>query len=151
MDSQLKLRIKDDTRTTMLARDKARLAVLRLINAEIKQTEIDSRSTLTDQELHRVLVRMQKQRASSATQYRDGGRSDLAKQEEYEIAVIQEFLPKQLTEAEVSDAVDQACVTLKADSMQHMGKVMGHLTQSLGGRADMAQVSKIVRARLSNN
>ncbi|MXW07002.1 MAG: GatB/YqeY domain-containing protein [Gammaproteobacteria bacterium] len=151
MDSQLKLRIKDDTRTTMLARDKARLAVLRLINAEIKQTEIDSRSTLTDQELHRVLVRMQKQRASSATQYRDGRRSDLAKQEEYEIAVIQEFLPKQLTEAEVSDAVDQACATLQAESMQHMGKVMGHLTQSLGGRADMAQVSKIVRACLSNN
>lgn len=151
MDSQLKLRIKDDTRTTMLARDKARLAVLRLINAEIKQTEIDSRSTLTDQELHRILVRMQKQRVSSATQYRDGGRTDLAKQEEYEIAVIQEFLPKQLTEAEVSDAVDQACATLQADSMQHMGKVMGHLTQSLGGRADMAQVSKIVRARLSNN
>ena len=151
MDSQLKLRIKDDTRTTMLARDKARLAVLRLINAEIKQTEVDSRCTLTDQELLRVLVRMQKQRASSATQYRDGGRTDLAKQEEYEIAVIQEFLPKQLTEAEVSDAVDQACATLQADSMQHMGKVMGHLTQSLGGRADMAQVSKIVRARLSNN
>ena len=151
MDSQLKLRIKDDTRTTMLARDKARLAVLRLINAEIKQTEIDSRSTLTDQELHRILVRMQKQRASSASQYRDGGRTDLAKQEEYEIAVIQEFLPKQLTEAEVSDAVDQACATLQADSMQHMGKVMGHLTQSLGGRVDMAQVSKIVRARLSNN
>ena len=149
MDSELKLRIKEDTRTAMRARDKARLAVLRLINAEIKQTEIDSRCTLTDQELHRVLVRMQKQRASSASQYRDGGRTDLATQEEYEIAVIQKFLPKQLTEAEVSAAVDQAVATLQADSMQHMGKVMGHLTQSLDGKADMAQVSKIVQARLS--
>ena len=151
MDSELRLRISDDTRTTMRARDKARLSVLRLINAEIKQAEIDSRSTLTDQELHRVLMRMQKQRASSAAQYRDGGRTDLATQEEYEIGVIQEFLPKQLTEAEVTKAVDQACATLHADSMQHMGRVMGHLTQSLSGRADMAQVSKIVQARLSAN
>lgn len=151
MDSELKLRIKDDTRKAMRARDRARLAVLRLINAEIKQTEIDSRNTLTDHDLHRVLVRMQKQRASSATQYRDGGRTDLAIQEEYEIAVIQEFLPKKLTEAEVISAVDQACATLHADSMQHMGKVMGYLTQSLGGRADMAQVSKFVQARLSAN
>lgn len=151
MDSELKLRITDDTRMTMRARDRARLAVLRLINAEIKQAEIDSRSALTDQELHRVLVRMQKQSASSASQYRDGGRADLATQEEYEIGVIQEFLPKQLTEAEISETVDQACATLQADSIQHMGKVMGHLTQSLSGRADMAQVSKIVKDRLSAN
>lgn len=151
MDSELKLRIRDDTHSTMRARDKARLAVLRLINAEIKQAEVDSRSTLTDPELLRVLKRMQKQRASSAIQYRDGGRTDLATQEEYEIGIIQEFLPKQLTVAEVSEAVDQACTTMQADSMQHMGKVMGHLTQSLSGRADMAQVSKIVQARLSAN
>ncbi|MXZ55412.1 MAG: GatB/YqeY domain-containing protein [Gammaproteobacteria bacterium] len=151
MDSELKLRISDDTRTTMRARDKARLAILRLINAEIKQAEIDSRKALTDLELHRVLVRMQKQRASSATQYRDGGRPDLATQEEYEIGVIQEFLPKQLTEAEVSEAVDQVCATLQADSMQHIGRVMGHLTQSLSGQADMALVSEIVKARLSTN
>lgn len=151
MDSELKLRISDDTRTTMRARDKARLAVLRLINAEIKQAEIDSCSTLTDPELLRVLMRMQKQRASSATQYRDGGRTDLAIQEEYEIGVIQEFLPKKLTEAEVSEAVDHACATLQADSMRHMGRVMGHLTQSLSGQADMAQVSEIVKARLSTN
>ena len=151
MDSELKLRITDDTRTAMRARDKARLSVLRLINAEIKQAEIDTRSSLTDQELHRVLVRMQKQRASSATQYRDGGRTDLATQEEYEIDVIQEFLPQQLTEAEISEAVDQACVTMQADSMQHMGKVMGHLTLALSGQADMAQVSRLVKARLSAN
>lgn len=151
MDSDLKLRIKEDTRTAMRAQDKARLLVLRLINAEVKQTEIDSQSTLTDQELHRVLIRMQKQRASSATQYRDGGRADLAEQEEYEIAVIQEFLPQPLTDAELHDAVDQACSSLRASSMQDMGKVMGQLTQSLGGRANMAQVSKIVRARLSAN
>ena len=149
MDSDLKVRITENTITAMRARDKARLSVLRLINAEIKQTEIDSRTTLTDRELHRVLVRMQKQRFSSAEQYRDGGRTDLATQEEYEISVIQEFLPKQLTEAEISVAVDQACATVHADSMQHMGKVMGHLTKVLSGRADMAQVSRIVRARLS--
>lgn len=151
MDSDLKLRIKEDTRSAMRAQNKARLSILRLINAEVKQTEIDTRNALTDQELHKVLIRMQKQRASSASQYRNGGRTDLAEQEEYEIAVIQEFLPQPLTEVEVTEAVDQACAALQANSIQDMGKVMGQLTQSLSGRADMAQVSKIVRARLSIN
>ena len=149
MDSDLKIRIKENTRTAMRAQDKARLSVLRLINAEIKQTEIDSRSTLTEQELHIVLTRMQKQRVSSAEQYRYGGRTDLATQEEYEISVIQEFLPNPLTETEIIEAVNQACASLHADSIKHMGKVMGHLTKDLSGRADMAQVSKIVRSRLS--
>lgn len=149
MDSDLKVRITENTRTAMRTQDKARLSVLRLINAEIKQVEVDSRNTLTDQELVSILTRMQKQRAASAIQYREGGRSDLATQEEFEIAVIQEFLPQPLSEAEIVKAVDRACTNLQADSMKHMGIVMGQLTQSLSGRADMAQVSKIVRMRLS--
>ena len=149
MDSDLKIRLKESTHSAMRAQDKARLSVLRLINADIKTAEIDSQNTLTDQEIFKVLARMQKQRTSSATQYREGGRTDLAEQEEYEIDVIQEFLPKPLTEAEVNDIVDQACVTLAADSMQHMGKVMGYLTHAIGGRADMGHVSKVVCARLS--
>ena len=151
MDSDLKVRITENTRMAMRAQDKARLAVLRLINAEIKQVEVDSRSTLTNRDLLTIMARMQKQRSASAAQYREGGRTDLASQEEFEIAVIQEFLPQPLTEAEISNAVDQACVTLQADSVQHMGRVMGHLTNSLGGSADMAQVSKIVRTRLKAN
>ena len=149
MDSDLKVRLKENTHSAMRAQDRARLSVLRLINADIKQAEIDSQATLTDQEIFKVLARMQKQRTTSAAQYREGGRTDLAEQEEYEVEVIQEFLPKPLTEAEVSEAVDQACATLAADSMQHMGKVMGYLTQSIGGRADMGHVSKVVRARLN--
>ena len=135
----------------MRARDKARLGVLRLVNAEVKQAELDSRSNLTEPELLKLLVRMQKQRTASAAQYRDGGRTDLASQEEFEIALIQEFLPQALTEAEIGNAVDEACSTLQADSIQQMGKVMRHLTQSLSGRADMSQVSKIVRMRLSTS
>ena len=151
MDSDLKVRITENTRTAMRAQDKARLSALRLINAEIKQVEVDSRSALTEQELISILTRMQKQRAVSAAQYREGGRTDLATQEEFEITVIQEFLPQPLTEVEITNAVDQACKHLQADSMKHMGKVMGHLSQSLNGRADMSQVSKIVRMRLNTN
>lgn len=151
MDSDLKVRITENTRTAMRTQDKARLSALRLINAEIKQVEVDSRCDLTDQELISILTRMQKQRAMSAAQYREGGRSDLATQEEFEITVIQEFLPQPLTEVEITNAVDQACKNLQADSMKHMGKVMGYLTQSLSGRADMAQVSNLVRMRLNTN
>lgn len=151
MDADLKVRIKEDTRAAMRAQEKPRLAVLRLINAEIQQVEVDSRQELNNQELVALLVRMQKQRTASAAQYRQGGRPDLATQEEFEISVIQEFLPPSLSQAEMEDAVREACNRLQVDSMQHMGKVMGFLTQSLAGRADMAQVSEYVRKQLSKN
>lgn len=148
-ESDLKNRISDATRAAMKARDKERLATLRLINADIKRVEVDERRDLSDQDVVTILTRMLKQRQDSLSQYESAGREDLAAQERFEIAVVQEFLPEPLDEADLDAMIDAAIAGTGAASMKDMGKVMGILKPEVEGRADMGAVSAKVKARLA--
>ena len=141
--------LQDEVKGAMRARDKERLATLRLIMAEIKRIEVDERIEMRDDRVIGVLTKMVKQRRDSVTQYRDGGREDLAKKEEAEIELIEAFLPAQLSSEELDAAVSAAIKASSAESMRDMGKVMGHLQDSLAGQADMAAVARIVKAKLA--
>lgn len=144
----LRGQISQATTEAMKARDKARLAVLRLVNAEIKRVEVDERRELGDDDVITVLNRMLKQRADSESQYRDAGRIDLADQEAYETTVIREFMPQALDEAALDAIIDETISETGAQSMKDMGQVMGLLKSRVAGRADMGQVSAKVKARL---
>ncbi|WAR44448.1 GatB/YqeY domain-containing protein [Methylomonas rapida] len=142
----LKERIKEDMKTSMKSGDKARLGVIRMILAAIKQVEIDERVELDDARVIVVLDKMLKQRRESIKQYRDANRIDLAEVEEAEILVIQDFLPQALNEAEIDDMVAKAIAETGAESVKDMGKVMAILKPQMQGRADMALVSARIKA-----
>ena len=148
MDS-LKERIRQDTAAAMRARDRARVAALRLVAAEIKQREVDSRQPLDDSGVLAVLDRMLKQRRDSAEQYRAAGRDELAAAETFEIEVIESYLPTPLTAQEVAALVAEAIEATGASSMRDMGGVMARLRPEVQGRADMGEVSRLVRERLA--
>ncbi|WP_444883624.1 GatB/YqeY domain-containing protein [Microbulbifer sp. PSTR4-B] len=147
--STLKDTLTQATKDAMKARDKERLATLRLINAEIKRVEVDERIDLDDARILALLDKMTKQRRDSITQYEKAGRAELAAVEQAEIEVIQEFLPKQLTEAEISEIVASAVQSTGASGMADMGKVIAQVKPQVQGRADMGAVSKLVKARLA--
>lgn len=140
--------IKDAMKAAMKARDKERLATIRLILAEFKRIEVDERIVLDEARVMSVLDKMVKQRRDSQQQFEDAGRAELAAQEASEIEVISEFLPTQLSESEIEELVDAAIAGADGEGMQAMGAVMGILKPQLQGRADMGQVSKTVRAKL---
>jgi hypothetical protein len=144
-----KQRIQDDVKAAMRAKDKPRLATLRLITAAIKQREVDERIELDDTQVLAILDKMIKQRRDSIAQYEQAGRTDLAEQEASEIAVIQEYLPAGLGEDEILAMIEQAIQTTGATGMQDMGKIMAQLKPKMQGRADMGQVSKLVKQKLS--
>ena len=148
-DHSLKETVKAAMKAAMKARDKERLGTIRLIQAEFKRIEVDERVEVDDTRALAVLDKMVKQRRDSEQQYRDAGRGELAEQESREIAVIQEFLPAQLSEAELEQMVDAAIAAAGATGMQAMGAVMGQLKPQLAGRADMGAVSQLVKARLA--
>jgi hypothetical protein len=137
------------TTSAMKARDKRRVAALRLVQSELKRVEVDERRSLSDDDVLTVLNRMLKQRNDSEAQFRSGGRVDLADQEAYEIALIREFMPAPLTEAELDTLIAGAIEAAGATGPRDMGKVMAALRQPLAGRADMGQVSAKVKSRLS--
>ena len=147
--SNLSARIHDDVKVAMKAKDKPRLGVLRLITAAIKQREVDERITLDDDQVLAVLEKMIKQRKDSIAQYEKAGRDELAKQEAFEIGIIQDYLPEQLSDAEIDALIAEAISSSGAASMKDMGKVMGMLKPKLAGRADMGQVSQIIKKQLS--
>ncbi|HET6473190.1 MAG TPA: GatB/YqeY domain-containing protein [Pseudomonadales bacterium] len=147
--SDLRGRVADATKAAMKAREKERLAVMRLIGAEFKRIEVDERRELTDADVIAVFNRMLKQRNDSETQFRAAGRVDLADQEAFEIAVIKEFMPAALDAAELDAMIRNAIASSGAASMRDMGKVMAALRESVQGRADMAAVSARVKALLS--
>jgi uncharacterized protein YqeY len=147
--SELVATIKAEMKAAMKARAKERLATIRLIQAEFKRIEVDERIDIDDARALAILDKMVKQRRDSASQYRDAGREELAAQEDAEIAVIQEFLPQQLSEAEISDAIDAALATIDASGLAAMGPLMGILKPQMQGRADMGQVSRLVKAKLN--
>lgn len=147
-DKTLKARIQDEMKAAMRARAKQRLGTIRLIQAEIKRIEVDERIEVDDERLLIVLDKMCKQRRDSLQQFLAAERQELADQESAEIAVIQEFLPAQLDHDELAAMIDQAISNSGAESMKDMGKVMGQLKPKLQGRADMGEVSKLIKAKL---
>ncbi len=145
----LKGQITDDVKVAMKAGDKDRLKVLRLITAAMKQVEVDERKELVDADVLGILNKMVKQRRDSITQYTDGNRKDLADIEQAEIAVIETYLPTQLSEEEIDEMVDEAIATTGAENIRDMGKVMGEIKSKAQGRADMGVVGAKVKARLN--
>jgi uncharacterized protein len=145
----LKTQLTDDMKAAMKAGDKERLGVIRLINAAIKQKEVDERIELDDAQVIAVLDKMVKQRRDSVSQYDAAGREDLAGIERAEIAVIEHYLPARMSEAEIMDAIDTAMRQSGATSPADMGKLMGVLKPMLAGKADMGEVSAIAKRRLS--
>ncbi|HEU4813091.1 MAG TPA: GatB/YqeY domain-containing protein [Xanthomonadaceae bacterium] len=145
----LKTRLTDDMKAAMKSGDKASLGVIRLVNAAIKQREVDERVELDDAQVLAVLEKMVKQRKDSVTQFVAAGREDLAGIERAEIVVIERYLPEKLGEAEVLAAIDAAMAETGASGPADMGKLMGVLKPRLAGQADMGEVSKLVKQRLS--
>ena len=145
----LKDRIQDDMKNAMRAKEKARLATVRLILAAIKQKEVDERIELDDDQVLAVLEKMVKQRRDSIKQYEDAGRQELADVEQAEIVILQEYLPEQMDAAELEAVVAEVIASVGAAGPQDMGKVMGVLKPRIQGRADMGQASQIVKAKLS--
>ena len=145
----LQEQLKSELKTAMQAKDKARTGTIRLLMAEIKQKEVDTRTVLGDEEILAVLTKMVKQRKDSISQYEAAGRQDLADIEAAEIVVLQASLPQPLSEAEVDTLIDSTVTQLAASGMQDMGKVMNALRPQLQGRADMGAVSAKIKARLA--
>ncbi len=147
----LKGQIQDDMKTAMKAGDKDRLKVVRLILAAIQQIEIDERTELDDAAVLGVLNKMVKQRRDSISQFRDGGRDDLAETEQDEIAVIENYLPEQMSDDELDAMIGKAISETGAESIRDMGKVMAAIKAQAEGRADMAAVGAKVKTILGQS
>lgn len=148
METSIKHRLQEDMKTAMRARDSQRLGIIRLINAAIKQREVDERIALDDEQVIVVLSKMIKQRNDSIDQYGKAGRQDLVDKEAYEIKVIEEYLPPALSEEELTGLIDRAVAQTGAQSVKDMGKVMSVLKPLVQGRADMGVVGARIKARL---
>jgi hypothetical protein len=144
----LKERISEDMKAAMRARDAARLSAVRLLLAALKQKEVDERVELSDADVLGIIEKMVKQRRESIVHYEKAARADLAGQEKFEIDVLQAYLPQQMPEAEVVQAVAAAIVESGASGVKDMGKVMALLKPRLAGRADIGKVSALVKAKL---
>lgn len=144
----LKERISEDMKAAMRAKDAARLSAVRLLLAALKQKEVDERVELSDADVLGIIEKMVKQRRESIVQYEKAARADLAGQEKFEIGVLQAYLPQQMPEAEVAQAVAAAIAESGASGVKDMGKVMALLKPRLAGRADIGKVSVQVRAKL---
>jgi len=147
-EESLKQRVDADMKAALRAKEKERLGAVRLILAAIKQREVDERITLDDTQVLAVLDKMAKQRRDSIAQFQAAGRQDLVDKEQFELDVIQTYMPQPLGEAEVAALIEAAMAETGASGMADMGKVMGLLKPKVQGRADMGAVSKAVKARL---
>ncbi|MBS0216979.1 MAG: GatB/YqeY domain-containing protein [Proteobacteria bacterium] len=145
----LKTQLTDDMKAAMKAGEKARLGVIRLINAAIKQKEVDERVELDDAAVLTVLEKMVKQRRDSISQYDAAGREDLSAIERDEMAIIEHYLPAKMGEAEIAAAIDAAIAQTGASGAADMGKLMGVLKPQLAGKADMSEVSRLVKQKLA--
>ena len=141
--------MQEATKTAMRARDRKRVAAFRLINAAVKQVEIDQRLELDDAGIVEILAKQVKQRQNSIEQFESGGRVDLVEQEQFEIDIINEFLPDSPNDEELLQSVKDAIASLSAVSMKDMGRVMQQLRSELPGSVDMKQVSTLVREQLA--
>jgi len=144
----LKERISEDMKTAMRSGEKDRLAVIRLLQAAIKQREVDERITLDDTQVTSVLEKMIKQRKESVVAFEKGGRADLVAKENAEIGVLQPYLPAQLSDVELDALITEAITSTGAASIKDMGKVMGVVKSRAAGKADMGAVGARIKAKL---
>ena len=145
----LKAQISEDMKTAMRAKDSARLGTIRLLQSAIKQREVDERIELDDSMVIAVIEKMLKQRRDSIAAYESANRQDLADVEKFEVTVLQTYLPQQLTEDEINAVLDKVVADTGASGVQDMGKVMTAVKPLVAGRADMAKVSGLIKARLA--
>lgn len=145
----LKQRITEEMKDAMRARDSARLSTIRLLQAAIKQREVDERKEMTDADVLAIIDKMVKQRKDSIAQFEAGNRKDLADAERAEVALLTTYLPQQMTDAEIDAAIGAALTRTGATGPAGMGKLMAELKPLLAGRADMSAVSARVKARLA--
>ncbi|HFC4036881.1 TPA: GatB/YqeY domain-containing protein [Neisseria gonorrhoeae] len=145
----LKTRLTEDMKTAMRAKDQVSLGTIRLINAAVKQFEVDERTEADDAKITAILTKMVKQRKDSAKIYTEAGRQDLADKENAEIDVLHRYLPKMLSAGEIRTAVEAAVAETGAAGMADMGKVMVVLKTRLAGKADMGEVNKILKTVLT--
>lgn len=146
--SALKARLTDDMKLAMKSGDKSRLGVIRLLLAAIKQKEVDERITLSDEDVLAILVKQSKQRRESIDQFKTAGRDDLVKTEQFELEVIETYLPAKLSEAEIRQIITDAIAATGAQGVAQMGAVMNVVRTKVAGRADLAAVSQWVKAAL---
>jgi hypothetical protein len=151
MSESLKSKIQEDMKSAMRAKDKQRLGAIRLINAAIKQREIDERISLDDAQVIVVLDKMLKQRRDSFLQYEKANRQDLAEIEAFEIKVIQTYMPQPLSSAELTNLIEVAIKETSATSIKELGKVMGYLKPKVQGRTDMRALSANLKQRLGSS
>ena len=144
----LKARISDDMKNAMRAKDAARLGAIRLLQAAIKQREVDERIELDDTQVIEAIEKMLKQRRDSISQYEAANRHDLADVEKYEVGVLQEYLPQAFTEDEVKAILEQVIIDTAASGIKDMSKVMAAVKPQVVGRADMGKISGLIKARL---
>ena len=145
----LKTRITEDMKTAMRAKDSARLGAIRLLQAAIKQREVDERIELDDAQVIAVIEKMLKQRRDSISQYEAASRQDLADAEKYEINVLQDYLPQALTEDEVTAILDEVVAETGAIGIKDMSKVMAAIKPLVAGRTDMGKISGLIKSRLN--
>ena len=145
----LKDRITEDMKTAMRAGEKERLATIRLILSAIKQREVDERITLDDSQVLAAIEKMIKQRKEAITQFEAGGRADLVAKETAEIAILQTYLPAQMSDADIDGLIAEAIASTGAASIKDMGKVMAAVKAKAQGRADMGAVSARIKQKLS--
>jgi len=145
----LKERLLQDMKEAMRAKDKVRLSTIRMINSLIKNAEIDKRGELTDDEIVQLLMKYAKQRREAIEMYEKGGRQDLVEKEKAELAVVESYLPKQLSEEEIRELVKEAIEAVGASSPKDLGKVMQYVMPKVKGRAEGSLVNKIAREELS--
>jgi uncharacterized protein YqeY len=144
----LKSRITEDMKSAMRAKDAPRLGTIRLLQAAIKQREVDDRVELEDAQVIEVIEKMLKQRRDSISQYEAANRADLADVEKNEVSVLQEYLPQPLSETEIAELLDKAIADTGASGVKDMGKVVAAVKPQVVGRADMGKVSGLIKARL---
>jgi uncharacterized protein len=145
----LKERITEDMKTAMRAKDAERLSAIRLLQAAIKQREVDERIQLDDTQVLAVIEKMNKQRRDSIEQYTAAGRQDLANRERFELDLLQSYMPQPLSEEEVAGLIDAAIADVQPTGPKDMGKVMAWLKPKIAGRADTGKVSAIVKTKLA--
>ena len=144
----LKQQITEDMKTAMRAKETARLGAIRLLLAAMKQREVDERIELSDADVVAIIEKMLKQRRDSISQYKAANRQDLVDVKEFEVSILQTYMPQQLSEAEIAAAIAEAIASTGAAGPQDMGKVMGVVKPKLAGRADMGKVSALIKAKL---
>ena len=145
----LKTQLTEDMKTAIRAKDQVSLSTIRLINAAIKQFEVDERTEADDAKVIFILTKMVKQRKDSAKIYTEAGRQDLADKENAEIEILNRYLPQMMSAEEIKTVVEAAIVETSASGMADMGKVMGVLKTRLAGKADMGEVNKVLKAALT--